>query len=189
MPNKSTQRKMLAGTIRHIDIKVYFTHQGARHRWALHREVKLPLLQRREGGRWVTLEPVSIGRVIGPTEEAARRANRRGDRLVALFLFHAAIEGLLRANTKITSKEMRDFPGLIAAYLRRLKRKKVEAAKRVAVVQRLRAFNRLRNRVVHDWLWREGPVAVNTRLSPTLFKGWLGMYEEVLYEIGGELRM
>jgi hypothetical protein len=175
---------------RHLDVKVVFDYDGNKYRWALIREnADVPLLQRLDGEKWVPLEPVSVTMVVDPIERAAREAHAAGNYVMALLLIHAALEGVLRANAEATPKQLEKFYGTIRAYEVRLGKQQWPPDEARKVIQRLDDFNNLRNRVVHEDLWREGLDATNAKLGAAGFDEWIDLYETVLRDLLGMLRI
>lgn len=108
--------------------------------------------------------------IVTENELVAREAYERGDYVLGFLLAHSLVESLLRAFLTKTGKE--SFSELVQSYGKKLKG---EGQSALTFVAELTAFNKRRNRVVHD-LWRRGYPSTNNRTLDTACRGAFMMY-------------
>ena len=127
--------------------------------------------------------------IVADNEAAAQAAYQRGDYVSCFLLEHSLIEALLRAFLGKTKRE--NFDALIKAYETFLTQ---ECQAGTTFVKELTAFNRRRNRVIHE-LWEKGYTVTNEKLAPAcqaafqvygLFIEWLETFDPEITDFGFE---
>jgi hypothetical protein len=131
---------------------------------------------------WRPILSRSIMETIDPSERAAIEAAERGDYVLALLLLHALVEGLMRADPLLRSRERDAFHGVAVAFRRRLLNRIWDPDDADRIFARLRELNDKRNDVIHVYLWRDGLARTNERLADQ-FQVWKKTYDEVLLSV------
>ncbi|GEM_PF-1301847 len=133
-------------------------------------------------------KPTPRREVIADNERAARQAFELGDNVSCFLLIHALVEGLLKDFLQRHGKCR--FKDLIDDYRSYVK----SMCQGPEFVAELTAFNKRRNRVVHD-LWAHGYTWTNSRqklvlacqagmIMYGLFVEWLETFDPSITEVG-----
>jgi len=201
MKTIETRSIRVGGVVFQLDVKRVASHDDERFRWSLMHtpedsdrvlsdpDAEYARIQRWNGSKWLLAWPPSITRMIEPMEVAARRAMRAGEHVVAALLLHALVEALLRIDPHESCRSADNFWGAARAYRRRLLREgwsQRRADRRIVRVDRL---NRLRNKVIHELLPRDGFDATNQRVERGELRKCFRLYADMIKEMGPGLPM